>query len=422
MNSAGKKDRIRETLKKTHIRHSEMDCRVFELKAVSGKLNRCQKESINGIFREAKWIRNALISDMNCLEPNFKCVPVKVKDVIEIRELKYIGSQMKQSVVSQVRSEIKGLSTHKKKGDKVGKLKYKSYCNSVPLKQYGITYAIMFDENRVRIQGIKKPLYVRGLRQIPADAEIANARLVRKASGLYIHVTCFLPKKEAVYTGHMEGIDFGIGHNLTFTDGHTADICVPESKGVKLASKRLNKAFRRNEKKKSHNHRKRQKKLRAAYEKVVNRRSEKANQTVHEILTENDLIAMQDEMIHSWHAGLFGKQVQYSAMGLIKAKLKTSSKVHVVDRSYPSTQICPVCGRLTKHPLARREYNCAYCGYHHDSRDQKSAQTILSKVLSDIQVSPEQRAQSLVETGSAVPVSMDTEDKNSSVKQEAQGL
>jgi hypothetical protein len=31
---------------------------------------------------------------------------------------------------------------------------------------------------------------------------------------------------------------------------------------------------------------------------------------------------MQDENLRGWHSGLFGKQVQHSCMGLIKAKLK----------------------------------------------------------------------------------------------------
>ena len=178
-----KNQRIGMTRRETKRRHSNMTCRTFEIKAVSNKMNREQKESVNGIFREAKWIRNALINDMHCLEDNFKKVPVKVGDEIEMRELKYIGSQMKQSMVKSVHSELKALHTKKEKGEKVGALKFKSYCNSVNLKQYGITYSIDFAHNRIKIQGIKKSLYVRGLKQIPADAEFANAKLVRKADG-----------------------------------------------------------------------------------------------------------------------------------------------------------------------------------------------------------------------------------------------
>jgi len=86
-------------------------------------------------------------------------------------------------------------------------------------------------------------------------------------------------------------------------------------------------------------------------------------------------------MIANWHKGLFGKQVQYSAMGFIKARLKTSPKVHVIERKFPSTQKCPECGENTKHPLEIRYYKCDYCDYYHPSRDVKSAEMILMEAL-----------------------------------------
>ncbi len=122
-------------------------------------------------------------------------------------------------------------------------------------------------------------------------------------------------------------------------------------------------------------------------------------------------------MIQQWHAGIFGKQVQHSAMGTVKGKLKNSSKVRMIERSYPSTQVCPVCGKLTKHPLSQREYQCMHCGYHHDSRDQKAAQSILAEAIR--QVSVERRAQSPVEDGSTAVMPLGIICKNPPVKQEA---
>ena len=281
------------------------------------------------------------------------------------------------------------LHTKKEKGEKVGRLKFKSFCNCIPLRQYNTTYRIDFLHKLVRIQNIRKCFKVHGLEQIPPEAEITNAKLIRKASGFYLHVTCFIPKECPEITGQNIGIDFGIEHNLTLSNGETIDICVKESKGVKLASKRLNQAYKR----------------RRAYERDRNRRTDNANKVVHEILANNDFVAIQDEMIHNWHAGLFGKQVQHSAMGYIKAKLKNNFKTHVVARNYPSTQICPVCGRKTKHPLKKRDYDCSYCGWHHSSRDVKSAQTILARALYEVNVSPEQRAKSLAEADTTTQVS-----------------
>jgi len=50
-------------------------------------------------------------------------VPVKVKDIFEIRDLRCLSSQMRQGIISRTQDNIRGLSERKKKGYKIGKLK-----------------------------------------------------------------------------------------------------------------------------------------------------------------------------------------------------------------------------------------------------------------------------------------------------------
>ena len=381
MDRLAKNQKIKETGKATRERRKDMRCRVFEVKVDFSRMSKSQRNDVNTLFREAKWFRNAYLAD-NDLSDKSKTVKVKVKDIFEERELTLLGSQIKQSIISEVKDSIRGLAALKENGHKVGALKFKSVCNCVNLIQFHITYDIDKDRSRVRVQGIRKPFKVRGLEQIPENAEIANAKFIRKASGLYFHITCYVPKEEKHIPNRSVGIDFGISNNLVFSDGRDpVNICVPESKGTKLASRRMNKALSHNGNKKSNKHFKRKNKVRKAYEKDKNRRKDLANKAVHEILNNYDFIAIQDEMIHNWHKGLFGKQVQHSAMGVIKAELKNSSSVYVVSRDFPSTQICPVCGKLTKHPLSKRSYTCRYCGYQHPSRDEKAANSILEEAI-----------------------------------------
>ena len=379
MDRVAKNQKIKETGKATRERRKDMLCRVFEVKVDLSRMSKSQRNDVNTLFREAKWFRNAYLAD-NGLSDKSRSVKVKVKDVFEERELTLLGSQIKQSIISEVKDSIRGLAVLKEKGHKVGALRFKSVCNCVNLKQFHVTYDIDKDRSRIRVQGIRKPFKVRGLEQIPDDAEIANAKFIRKASGLYFHITCHVPKEEKHIPHRSVGIDFGISDNLVFSDGREpVNICVPESKGTKLASRRMNKALSHNGNQKSNNHYKRKNKVRKAYEKDKNRRKDLANKAVHEILNNYDFIAIQDEMIHNWHKGIFGKQVQHSAMGVIKEELKNSSGVYVVSRDFPSTQICPECGKLTKHPLKMRSYTCQYCGYHHPSRDEKAANSILEE-------------------------------------------
>ena len=422
MSSVGKNEKIKQTMQATRERHKNMTCMVFELKLNTRKMSHSQYEQLTTYFREAKWRRNSIVADFVNASRKAKSAIVKVGDAFEERQFSVLGSQVVQDIYDSVKTELKILHIKKEKGDKVGKLKFKSVCNCIPLRQYKTTYRIDFVRRLVRIQNIRKCFRIYGVEQIPQEAEISNAKLLRKASGFYLHVTCFVPKKPAKPTGKMVGIDFGIEHNLTLSNGEQIDICVSESKGVKLASKRLKQAYKRNGRKKTSNHNRRIKKVRRAYERDTNKRQDKANKAVHEILSSNDFVAIQDEMIHNWHKGLFGKQVQHSAMGYIKVKLKSNLKTYVVSRSYPSTQICPECGKQTKHPLRKRDYDCSYCGFHHVSRDIKSAQSILSRALYEVNVSPEQRAQSLVEADTATQISQGILCKYSPKKQEAQDL
>ena len=376
MNDISKNNRIGAARAATLSRHADMKCVTREIKVDASKLSSFQKDTINALFREAKWFRNYALSDINSADDKIKVLSIKVGDNFEERNLTILGSQVKQSVITEIKSSLKSLNKAKKRGRKVGALKFKSVCNCVTLKQYGTTYRIDKENKTISIQNIKKPIKVNGLKQIPDDAELANAKFVRKASGLYFYITYYVDKEEHILTNQDCGIDFGIKTNITSSDGNKRNVLVEENKGIKLASRRLNKALEHSNKN-AKNHCKRKKKLKVAYEKNSNRKKDKANKLVSMISHNYDNIVIQDEMISNWQSGLFGKQVQHSAMGMIKAKLKNNSRTLVIERNFPSTQLCPVCGCLTKHPLTAREYNCAHCGYHHDNRDVKAAQTIL---------------------------------------------
>ena len=400
MNSDVKNQQIRNSIKNTRDRHAAMSCRVYEVKVNASKMNCAQKDAVNTLFKEAKWRRNDIVADLSSADRNAKSATVKVGESFETRVFTILGSQMIQDIYDSVRSEIRGLSTKKEHGEKVGSLKFRPFCNCVPLRQHGNTYRIDFQNDTIRVVNIKKPFRVRGLKQIPEDADIANAKFVRKPDGLYFHITCFVQKTEAVRLDEMCGIDFGIADNLTLSNGDTFNIRVSEDKRIKLASRRLNRSLVKNNSIKSSRHKKRRHRLQIAYQKNTNRKRELANQVLHKITSRYGFIAMQDEMIRNWHSGLFGKQVQSSAMGIIKAELKKNSNTHVVDRSFPSTQICPVCGKNTKHSLKIRCYQCAHCGFYHPSRDVKSAASILIEALR--QVSAERRTHSPGEVKSSV--------------------
>ncbi len=370
-----KNQQIKDTLAKTREKRKTQKCLVFELKLDSSHFNLKTKETLKMLFVEAKWLYNFYLSQEDVFKVNSKIDKVTHKDKtgndVE-SELKFLPAKFKSSVYEVLKNSIKALSSTKKKGKKVGKLKFKSQYNSIDLNQYNNTHKII-SNSRIKIAGIKQHLRVFGLDQIKSEYEIANAKLVKKASGYYIKLTCFEFIKESTFTNEVKpdvGLDFGIKDSIITSDGKKFKVSIEESERLKNLQCKFAKAT-----KGSNNWYKLKVRVQKEYEHIVNKRNDAGNKIVNFLLTNYSTVYFQDEMIQAWHHGRFGKQVQNSCLGRVKAKLKTSPNAIMIERSFPSTKLCLNCGALNKLSLADRIYKCD-CGYEED-RDIKAAKTIL---------------------------------------------
>ena len=110
-------------------------------------------------------------------------------------KIQYAGSSIRQAVLEHIKNAIKALAAWKKRGRQVGKLRFMSECNSINLKQYGVTHSIRC--NRIKIQGIKKPVRVNGLKQLLHydNIKYANAHLLYDGHDYYISFTCYVDKE-----------------------------------------------------------------------------------------------------------------------------------------------------------------------------------------------------------------------------------
>ena len=68
-------------MKATKERHAQMECRVFEVKVVSSKMPKSQRDQVNQYFREAKWRRNSIIADLEHADRNGRTATDTVGDV-----------------------------------------------------------------------------------------------------------------------------------------------------------------------------------------------------------------------------------------------------------------------------------------------------------------------------------------------------
>ena len=250
---------------------------------------------------------------------------------------------------------------------------------SIPLKQYGITFKISGDKNRVKIQGIKKKFRVLGLHQLPKESEIENGLLIKKPSGYYLYVVCYLPKEKVLSEIKRKqlkkpiGIDLGIKYQLTLSNGEKINWYVPETERLKKLQKELVRRVRV-----SRNYLKTKRKIQREWEYIRNKRRDIQNKVIS-YLKGFSLIVVQDDCIKAWHEGLFSKQVQNTGIGGITARLRnlaTLIPVFFVDRYEATTQTCSFCGHRQEVKLSERTFKCLNCGKEID-RDVNSAKNIL---------------------------------------------
>jgi putative transposase len=374
--------------KETKKRRSKMDCRVFELKLDRSKMSKKTRTHLSQLFTEAKWFYNYCLSmeDLNDSDTTAKTVPVKVEDRYENRKFQYFSSQMKQGVKTRLFNSLSSLKALKEKGHKVGRLKFKSRVNSIPLKQYDVTYQLDRCRSMVKIQGLKRWLKVSGLRQIPYAVEIANANLVRKADDFYLKVTTFSDKKERLVSEASIGIDFGCETQLTFSDGTKVEFQVPVSKRLRRLDRKIMRNDRPDSKKKNQDRTKRQRE----YNRISNRKKDIRHKIVHAITSNFRYVCFQDESIHAWQASGHGRKIQNSGIGGIISDLKNKSVTPCeVPKFFPSTKLCPSCGSLNRLSLGERTYRCD-CGFERD-RDWKSASCIEAEGLIQKRVPVERR-------------------------------
>lgn len=389
-----KSQKIKQTLQETRVRRANMDIRVFCLKVDESKLSDVKRNKLKRVFREAKWIYNDVIGSEDAFAKPWRVNEVSVNvfnsktqtcDISEVRPLT-LGSQIKQAVFDSVKTNISNLSKAKKKGFKVGKLKFKKYINRIHLKQNGTTFRIK--DSCVSVQNIGN-LKVRGLHQIkslPQGYEIACADLIKKASGFYIHITCYVPKETVERSGSI-GIDLGIKDTVILSDGRKTRVILDYPTDLQRKRRKLSKKT-----KASNNYIKQLHRVRKSEERFSNRKDDLANKFVAS-LKNYETVAFQDDNISSW-ANKFGKTISCSILGRIKGRLKRLPTSVMIDRYFPSTQFCPDCGCKNKLSLNNRKYECS-CGYKGD-RDVKAAKCILSEALK-IKNTPTERRSLLVE-------------------------
>lgn len=156
------RQKIRNSLKATRERRKNQSIKVIELKVNCHQTSKETFAKMNNCFKQAKWIENDMLAwSEKCDKNNIfkyeyldhKVVERKDKDGNFISENIDLPTCFHQALVKQVKQDIINLSKAKKKRIKVGKLKFKSEVNCIPIGTGGIKIR---DNSHITIPGFRK--------------------------------------------------------------------------------------------------------------------------------------------------------------------------------------------------------------------------------------------------------------------------
>ena len=387
-----KNAQISQTKKDTLTRHKSMLCRTYTCKIHEKSLSKKQKEAIERMFVEAKWLKNYILGWSGFFSEDeeykkshnifkfdaqkCKTITHKDKDMNDVEVELTLHTMIKAQIKSDICSNIKTVHTLKAKGlqKNGGALHFIKECNCIPLKKYGFTHRIA-SSKRVIVAGTgRKGVIVSGLDQfisIP-DIEICNARLIRRADGLFIQFVTYQPKNRIRKTnGKTLGIDFGCSTSFTTSEGEKIDVKIQESERLKKAMTRMNRRM----KKGSKNWQRQLKIVRKEYQKITNKKNDITNKLIAK-WSEYDTIVIQDEQLSNWQKNKHGKAVQHSILGRVKSKLMSMENVVYLNRNVPTTKMCTKCGVWHDElKVWDRQFICD-CGVNMD-RDVHAAQNMI---------------------------------------------
>ena len=297
----------------------------------------------------------------------------KLKQLPRFAHWNQLPSQAIQDVVARIDKGYKAMFEARAAGLKWGRPRFKPQrkYKSFTLLQAGWK---LLPDNRIKIG---KYIYSY-FKSRDVLGKPKRCTIKRDAIGdIYITVVTdhVEPDLNRVMTGKIAGFDFGLKRYLTGSNGH--DIDSPEF--FKRSINAIKQASRNHSRKrKGCNNRKRARlDLARNHRKIDHQRADFHWKLAHELTDKYDEIRLEDLNLKGMKS-LWGRKVSDLGFADFVKKLvyiasKKGVKITLIDKWYPSSKTCSVCGAVNEAlNLRDRNWRCNDCSTVHD-RDRNAA-------------------------------------------------
>ena len=345
--------------------------------------NREQSELLARHFGCARFVYNHFLNQrkeqyrLTGKSDNFYAQERSLTELKKQKATAWLKEVNSQSLQFALRSLETAYTNFFKKRAKFPNFKSKHSKNSFTVPQY-----VSIVGGRLFLPKFKEGIKCHVHREI--TGKVGKATISKTPSGKYF-VSVFTEEEYVTpvkKSGKSVGVDMGLKDLLITSEGET----FKNNRYTKRYERKLAKAQRHLSRKKKGSRGFENQKLKVArlHEKIANSRADYLHKCSISLVRRYDTICIEDLNVKGMEKNhRLAKSITDSSWGIFVSMLTykaewNGKKVVKIDRYFPSSQTCNVCGYVNKHTkdLSVREWECPVCHTHHD-RDVNAAINIL---------------------------------------------
>lgn len=304
-----------------------------------------------------------------------------LKRILDTEWLKEINSQTLQSTLKNLEAAYLNFFR--------GNAKFPVFKSKRSKNSFQVPQHIRIEDGKIIIPKFNDGIKLFNYKKF--SGEIRQCTFSRDSIGKYFVSIVVNTKHESIpKTGKLTGIDLGIKDYAVTSDGNKYKnhrYTKKYEKKLKLAQKHLSR-----KKKGSRQYENQRLKVARIHNKITNSRKDILHKTSTNLIRTYDVIFLEDLNVKKMLSNhCLAKDISDCAwstfVNMLEYKAKWNDKTVIkVDRFFPSSKLCSVCGWIKSDlKLTDRIWKCESCGENHD-RDVNAAKNILKEGLTLISV------------------------------------